>query len=69
MLSHNMKVVIKVKLKIKIPFTDKYNGTSYKTDEVVEFAENRAKELLSDKRCLVEKVEEKKRSKSEKQGD
>ena len=60
-----------MKLDIKLNFTDKYTGEQYKKDSVVDFSDERAKELLSDKRNLVsihvdevetveEKVEEEK---------
>jgi topoisomerase IA-like protein len=47
-----------MKLKINIEFRDKFNGTMYTKDSIVEFEEDRAKELLSDKRKLVSKVKE-----------
>lgn len=47
-----------MELKINIEFRDKFNGELYKKDSIVEFEEDRAKELLADKRNLVEKVKE-----------
>lgn len=47
-----------MKLKIEKEFTDKYTGKKYKVGDVVEFEEERAKELLSDSRELVSKVTE-----------
>lgn len=47
-----------MKLKINIEFRDKFTGELYKKDSIVEFEEDRAKELLADKRNLVEKVKE-----------
>jgi topoisomerase IA-like protein len=45
-------------LKINIEFRDKFTGELYKKDSIVEFEEDRAKELLADKRKLVSKVKE-----------
>lgn len=45
-----------MELKINIEFRDKFTGELYKKDSIVEFEEDRAKELLADKRNLVEKV-------------
>lgn len=42
-----------MKLKIEIPFKDKYTGRRYKIGEEIEFADDRAAELLDDKRHLV----------------
>jgi hypothetical protein len=47
-----------MKLKINIEFRDKFNGTKYTKDSIVEFSDDRAKELLADKRKLVSKVKE-----------
>ena len=47
-----------MKLKIEIAFKDKYNGKKYAEGDVVEFEDERAKELLTDKRNLVSKVKE-----------
>lgn len=47
-----------MKLKINTRFSDKYNGKIYEKDSIVEFEDDRAKELLADKRNLVEKVKE-----------
>lgn len=47
-----------MKLKINIEFKDKYNGKKYAEGEVVDFEDERAKELLADKRNLVSKVKE-----------
>lgn len=48
----------KVKLKILIAFTDKYNSkVEYKENDIIEFEEARANELLSDTRRLVKKAD------------
>lgn len=47
-----------MKLKILQIFTDKYTDKKYKINEIVDFEEKRAAELLSDKRNLVEEVKE-----------
>lgn len=47
-----------MKLKINIEFKDKYNGRKYAEGEAVDFEDERAKELLADKRNLVSKVKE-----------
>lgn len=48
----------KVKLKVLIAFTDKYDTKiHYKENYIVEFEEERAKELLADTRRLVEKAD------------
>lgn len=47
-----------MKLKIEKEFTDKYTGELYKVGDEVEFKDERAKELLSDKRELVTQVKE-----------
>lgn len=47
-----------MKLKINIEFKDKYNGKKYAEGEVVDFEDERAKELLADKRNLVSEVKE-----------
>lgn len=45
----------KVKLKVLIPFTDKYTEEKYKLNSVITVSKERAVELLNDKRKLVEK--------------
>lgn len=45
----------KVKLKVLIPFTDKYTEEKYKLNSVITVSKERATELLKDKRKLVEK--------------
>lgn len=45
----------KVKLKVLIPFTDKYTEEKYKLNSVISVSKERATELLNDKRKLVEK--------------
>lgn len=45
----------KVKLKVLIPFTDKYTEEKYKLNSVISVSKERATELLKDKRKLVEK--------------
>ena len=47
-----------MELKIKKEFRDKITGEKYKTGKIVEFEEDRAEELLADRRGLVEKVAE-----------
>ena len=47
-----------MKLKINIEFKDKYNGKKYAEGEVVDFEDERAKQLLADERNLVSKVKE-----------
>ena len=47
-----------MKLRIEKEFTDKYTSKKYKVGSEVEFEEERAKELLSDKRELVTQVKE-----------
>lgn len=46
----------KVKLKILVAFTDKYNGKDYGANDEITVDPARAEELLSDERKLVEKV-------------
>ena len=46
----------KVKLKILVAFTDKYNGKDYEANDEIIVDPARAEELLSDERKLVEKV-------------
>lgn len=46
----------KVKLKILVAFTDKYNGKYYEANDEITVDPARAEELLSDERKLVEKV-------------
>ena len=43
-----------MKLVIKKEFRDKFTGELYKVDDVKEFAEDRAKQILADPRGLVE---------------
>lgn len=43
-----------MKLAIKREFRDKITGELYKVDDVKEFTEERAKEILADPRGLVE---------------
>lgn len=45
----------KVKLKVLIPFTDKYTDEKYVLNSVITVSKERATELLKDKRKLVEK--------------
>lgn len=52
-----------MKLLIKREFRDKITGELYKKDSVVEFAEDRAKEILADNRNLAEEAKEKKTTK------
>ena len=47
-----------MKLKINLKFTDKITGEKYKDGSIVEFEDERAKELLADKRNLVSEIEE-----------
>ena len=47
-----------MKLKIEKAFVDKNTGKRYEVGKAIEFAEDRAKELLSDARDLVSKVAE-----------
>lgn len=49
---------MKYKVKAKISFIDKYTQHVYAVDEIIECDEARGKELLNDKRGLVELVEE-----------
>lgn len=50
-----------MKLTILKPFRDKVTGEDYKVGSTVDFAEERAKEILADRRKLAEKpVPEKK---------
>lgn len=49
-----------MKLKIAKEFKDKYTGERYIPGDVKEFEDERAKEILSDPRKLVAKVQEKK---------
>lgn len=50
-----------MKLKIEKEFTDKFTGETYKVDDVKEFEEARAKELLADSRNLVTQVKDEKK--------
>ena len=47
-----------MKLAIKKEFRDKITGELYKVDDVKEFTEERAKEILADPRGLVEAAPE-----------
>ncbi len=47
-----------MKLRIEQPFQDKYTGEDYQVGSEVEFAKDRAAELLADDRKLVSAVEE-----------
>lgn len=47
-----------MKLAIKREFRDKITGELYKVDDVKEFTEERAKEILADPRGLVEAAPE-----------
>ena len=49
-----------MKLLIKREFRDKITGELYKEGSVVEFTEDRAKEILADTRVLAEEAKEKK---------
>lgn len=49
-----------MKLKIVKEFKDKYTGEKYTPGDVKEFEDERAKEILSDSRKLVVKIQEKK---------
>lgn len=49
-----------MRLKILKKFRDKYTGEVYKINDVIEFDEARANEILADQRKLAEKVVEKK---------
>lgn len=46
-----------VRLKVLIAFTDKYTKQDYAINDEIDFAEDRAKELLADSRRLVEKLD------------
>lgn len=45
----------KIKLKVLVPFTDKYTNEKYKLNDVITVDKERATELLNDKRKLVSK--------------
>lgn len=45
-----------MKLKVLKSFYDKYNGTHYKIDDVIEVNDKRGKELLSNSLELVEVI-------------
>jgi vacuolar-type H+-ATPase subunit H len=47
-----------MKLKIEKEFVDKFTNVTYKANEEIEFAEERANELLADARNLVSKAAE-----------
>lgn len=47
-----------MKLKIEKDFSDKYTNAKYKVGQEIDFKEERAKELLADKRGLVSLAEE-----------
>lgn len=55
-----------MKLKIERDFKDKYTGKKYKVGDEIEFKDDRANELLSDKRGLVSKIEEEPKEESKK---
>lgn len=55
-----------MKLKIEVSFRDKYTDKKYKVGEEVEFEDERAKELLSDKRGLVTEVKDEPKKPAEK---
>lgn len=55
-----------MKLKIEREFKDKYTGEKYEAGKEVEFEDERAKELLSDSRGLVTKVNKRPAKKSKK---
>lgn len=55
-----------MKLKIEKVFKDKNTGERYDIGKVIEFEEDRAKELLSDERHLVSEVKPKTTSKRSK---
>ena len=46
-------------LKVLKPFRDKVTGAAYNVSDLVEFTEERAAEILADRRKLAEAVEEK----------
>ena len=52
-----------MKLLIKRQFRDKITGELYAEGSEVEFTEDRAKEILADKRSLAEEAKEKKTAK------
>lgn len=47
-----------MKIRVDVPFTDKYTDVSYSVGDVLEFDDERANELLTDVRNLVTKAEE-----------
>lgn len=47
-----------MRLVIKKVFRDKHTKEVYKVDSIIEFEDERAKELLSDPRKLVEEIKE-----------
>ena len=49
-----------IKLKVAVEFIDKITNDFRKIGDVIEVEEERAKELLADKRNLVEEIKEKK---------
>lgn len=53
-----------MKLLIKREFRDKITGELYKEGSVVEFAEDRAKEILADTRSLAEEAKEEPKKKT-----
>ena len=55
-----------MKLLIKREFKDKITGEFYEKDTVVEFTEDRAKEILADKRELASEYEEAKKQRKKK---
>lgn len=56
------------KLKILLRFRDKYNSKLYEEDEIVEFSDERAKEILNNSIELAEIVETVKENKSSTEG-
>lgn len=53
----NNKKANTVRLKVLIAFTDKYTKQDYTINDEIDFAADRAKELLADSRRLVEKLD------------
>lgn len=46
-----------MKLKINVPFTDKFTGEDYEVGNIIEVKEARGNELLADPRNLVESID------------
>lgn len=55
-----------VKLTILKPFRDKVTGEDYKVGSTVDFTDERAKEILADRRKLAEKAKVQKAPEAEK---